>query len=301
MEKIRKDSEEWEVSPSGILIRARNIADISSYSKMSYLDARQKAEKIEELYSRYKLVIPKESYLAHIIDNAKNVWGKYVLSELEMKAAFDFVHFDRVASAIIPLSDEPDPSAYLKRLLRGTLDFFERKESEAKNILWELEVWSKLKRAMSNAYLQEPDILLDFDTSKIGIACKKIYSINNVENTLSKAVFQTKSSGELGIISMSIDELTPKDSILRAKNFEEMTHQLLHQNNKFISNNERYFQKYLSQGRIIGVLVSTTVIAAIDEATTRINHASQWNIWTMPDISEECDRLAKHVYHLVVG
>ena len=122
-----------------------------------------------------------------------------------------------------------------------------------------------------------------------------------MENTLSKAVSQTKSSGELGIISMSIDELTPKDSILRAKNFEEMAHKLLHQNNKFISKNERYFQKYLSQGRIIGVLVSTTVISAIDEATTHINYASQWNIWTMPGISEECDRLAKRVYHLVIG
>jgi hypothetical protein len=80
-----------------------------------------------------------------------------------------------------------------------------------------------------------------------------------------------------------------------------MTHKLLQHNNNFISTNERYFKKYLSQGRIIGVLVSTTVIAAIDEATTRINHASQWNIWTMSSISEECDRLAKRVYHLVMG
>jgi hypothetical protein len=87
----------------------------------------------------------------------------------------------------------------------------------------------------------------------------------------------------------------------QVENFEEMSHKLLQQNHKFISKNERYFQKYLSHGRIIGVLVSTTVIAAIDEATTRINHASQWSIWTMPGISEECDRLAKRVYHLVMG
>ena len=261
---------------------------------------RRKAEKIEELYSRYKITIPKETYLAHIINNAKNVWGRYVLNELEMKMAFDFIHFDRIATAIIPLSDESDPSAYLKRLLRGTLDFFEREESEAKNILWELEVWAKLKRAMSNVYLQEPDILLDFGALKIGIACKKIYSLNNVSNTLSKAVSQTKSSGELGIIAMSIDDLTPKDSMVHTKNFEEMTHKLLQHNNKFITTNERHFKKYLSQGRVIGVLVSTTMIAAIDEATTRINNASQWTIWTMPGISEECDRLATRVYHLMM-
>jgi len=105
---------------------------------------------------------------------------------------FDFVHFNRIADTIIPLSYESNPCPYLKRLLCGTLNFFERKESDAKNILWELEVWSKLKRKMSEVYLQEPDIILDFGNSKVGIACKKIYSVNNVEKTLSDAVHQTE-------------------------------------------------------------------------------------------------------------
>ena len=98
---------------------------------------------------------------------------------------------------------------------------------------------------------------------------------------------------------MSIDELTPEGSILTVKDFEAMNSRLIHINHGFIGNNERYFQKYLSKGRIIGVLVSTTVIAVIDD--TDINYASRWTIWTTPGISEECDRLAKRVYHLVMS
>jgi len=97
---------------------------------------------------------------------------------------------------------------------------------------------------------------------------------------------------------MNIDELTPPESVLPAKNFAAMSSRLVHLNNTFIGENERFFQKYLSKGRIIGVLVSTTVIVDIAEAPTHINHASQWNIWTMPGISEECDRLAQRLYYL---
>ena len=85
MEKIRKDFDEWEATPSGIFIRARNITDVFSYSKMRSLHVRQKAEKIEELFSRCKLVIPKNIYLSKIIDNAKNMWSNHFLNQLEKK------------------------------------------------------------------------------------------------------------------------------------------------------------------------------------------------------------------------
>ncbi len=213
---------------------------------------------------------------------------------------FNFVHFNRIADAIIPLGNEVNSYKYLKPLLSDTVDLFKRKESYAKNILWEIELWSKLKRQMHDVYLQEPDLMLDFSGSTVSMACKKIYSEKNVEKTLSDAVRQTKFSGALGIISMNLDDLTPAETILRSNNFETMNNRLVHLNGEFIRNHERYFQKYLSKGRIIAVLVSTTVIAAIDEATPPIYTASQWNIWTMPGISEEYDSLAKRVYHLVM-
>ena len=106
--------------------------------------------------------------------------GNYFLNQLEIQMALDFVSFNRIADAIIPLANEPDPYPYLKRLLSDTLDLFKRQESDAKNILWELEVWSKLKRERSNAYLQEPDLMVDLGNAKLSIACKKIYSRNNV-------------------------------------------------------------------------------------------------------------------------
>ncbi len=176
MEKIRKFSEEREATPSGIFMPARNITDLSSRSKMSFLDGKQKAEQIEALYSRHGLVIPPNSYLANLINNAKIIWSKYILDELEIQMGLKFVHFNRIADAIIPLSHESNTYKYLKPLLSDTVDFFKRQESYAKNILWEIEVWSQLKRKMSNVYLQEPDIMVDFINSKVSIACKKIYS-----------------------------------------------------------------------------------------------------------------------------
>jgi hypothetical protein len=80
----------------------------------------------------------------------------------------------------------PERTKYLTALTSGSLDCLGRKKSSAKDILWELELWSILRWRSFDAVLSEPpDIVVAFEDAKVSIACKKFYSTKHVQNALS--------------------------------------------------------------------------------------------------------------------
>lgn len=302
---MKKIQELWDAHPSGILLPAGHVTDRQDRSKSTYLDVKSKAEKIEEIYKSNGLTLPDNSDLAKLIKNSKQLWKNWFANrtdELEMKILFDVLHLDRIADVVLSLKGEPARVKYLKALVSGPFAFFNREKSYAKDMFWELEVWSKLRKKLSTVNLEEPpDIVIEFKESRIGIACKKLYSEKHVQNVLSQAVHQIEDSFEIGIVALNLDDFTPAERVLKTSNAQGMTETLLNHNAEFIQRHERHFRKYLASGRLISAIVSTAVIVDIVNTKPRFNNASQWTVWTIPGLKKKKSQNLRKFYSVVMG
>jgi len=245
---------------------------------------------IETLYSNANIIINRNHPLFFLLKDAKDIaseWSKGNVKGTDMNKLFNAIHIERIHSAICLLKGEKNKDKYLKDLLNGSLDFFDRENSHAKSIFWELEVFTKIKKVIPCTVLDEPDIVVNINQLSIALPCKKTFSEKGVPKVLSNAVNQIEKRHEFGIVAFNIDELIPKSVILKAKTFQEASNKLHAHNMAFLGRHERHFLKYLSASRIIGVIASTSLVADILEETPKFNNFSQWAIWTIPNLKPE--------------
>lgn len=62
-----------------------------------------------------------------------------------------------LADTLILLNDEPEKGKFLKEILSGSMNFFERDRSHAKDIFWEIETWAKIRKRLDSVYLSDPN------------------------------------------------------------------------------------------------------------------------------------------------
>jgi hypothetical protein len=290
----------WLNMASGVAIPGGTSSEWNQSSSQTYLSIKDKAIAIEQLYSMNQIPLPTTSELARLIKDAKNLsdsWLTNRINDTPMTTLFRVGHFDRIAEAILPLTDVPDRSKYLTALGSGNFDLLKRVRSATKDLLWEVELWAMLRKRSLNATLCEPpDIVIRFEDATVGIACKKLYSEKHVQNVLSQAVGQIETTFDFGIVALNLDDLVPQDQILRSPNQRSMGQFINNLNIRFLQRHERYFRKYLSSGRILSALVSTSVLADVQGQGTRFNNARQVTMWTIPGLPEEKQKQLKRLY-----
>jgi len=241
-------------------------------------------EYIQGIFDKCGIEIKKHSFLYKLLSKTSKNYGD---SNTPFEI-FDALYVNRVYSALLNLEGCQNIKLYLKDLMRSTLDFMEVSQSHSKNILFELEVTGKLRKIFKKTYLAEPDIVVPFEDGNVGIACKKIISESNFEKQLSKGVNQIKDNDFIfGIVAINIDNLLPEKTILNANTFSEALDILHNQNMDFINKYSHKFKKYLTENRIISVLVVSSTIADIKNEHPRFNNISQSTIWTIQGLEEE--------------
>lgn len=295
----------WQTSESGLATPEGLVSDLSVSSSQTYLAIKENAVAVEDLYAANNITLSPASDLAKLISDAKTLSDAWLMGQadkLPMTVLFRVAHLDRIAAAILPLSDVQGRSKYLNALGSGSLDLLSRKRSNAKDILWELELWSMLKRRSFDADLEDPpDIVVNFQGMKIGIACKKLYSEGHVQNVLSQAVAQIEPRFDFGIAAMCIDDLLPPKEILRAPTQEVMSQEIKKINAQFLQSHERHFRKYLGSGRLISAVISTSVLADTYREKPRFNNARQSTAWTIPGLSTKKELALKKFYSRLMG
>jgi len=291
----------WRAGRTGLVIPDGTVSDLSQSSSNTYLQIKQKALALEQLYSDAGVLLSPSSDLARLITDAKGLSDSWLIDSIEKiqtTQLFRVGHLDRIAEAALPLRDVPARIGFLTALASGSLDLLERKKSKAKDTLWELELWAILKRRSFNAALEEPpDIVVDFQDFRIGIACKKLYSEKHVQSVLSKAVAQIEASFDFGIVAVNLDDLVPANMILQTPTQETMSRKIDDLNARFLRSHERHFRKYLASGRLISALVTTGVLADVYQARVRFNTARQSTVWTIPGLSPDKDRVLRNFYN----
>jgi hypothetical protein len=276
----------WEESASGILTPG-NIWDGSDYTTSKLSKIKAQAEAVQSLYESANVELPRTCGLAAFIGRAKEVADKWAADSRSLSKGdiFAAMHMMRLAQAILPLREYPGKFKYLTKLTAGEVDFFKRIKSDAKDVIWELELWSVLRSRCTASDLQDPpDIVIRLNGGRLGIACKKIYSEKNIEKVLSQAVAQVKDF-EVGMVAVNIDDLIPPDTMLQVDTEAEMIRLLLKQCEDFLGRHERHFRKYLSRGRIAAAFIRVHVIAAVREWKVELNNSGQSLVWTVPGLS----------------
>ena len=290
MKKRAEHSPIFTATPSGVLVQTGSQSHFTAEASSSYLAIKQRGIELEELFRKNGLQIPPSSYLAKLIDDTATLSDAWICNDQSRATAFHLFsasQLDRVATAALPLGVSSQAKGLLGDLLSGSLDLLNRERSKAKDTLWELELWQILSCMGMQAALAEPDITVLFEGKNIGIACKKFYSENNVAKVLSQAVSQFESDFDFGIVAINLDDLTPANTILKANSTAKMSQMINQVNYSFMGSHERHLRRYLEPGRAICALISTAVIADVQNTKTRFFNSRQSIVWNIPGLPPE--------------
>lgn len=295
----------WQPVDSGLVVPEGTVSHLSVSSSQTYLHIKEKAIAVEHLFAESNVPLAPNSELAQFIGDARALSDAWLLGQadkLSLAVLLRGTFLDRIAAAVLSLRAVPERTKFLKALASGSLDLLQRKKSNAKDVLWELELWSILKHRSFDAVLEEPpDIVVNFDDSRIGIACKKLYSERHVQTVLSQAVAQLEPHFDFGMVALNLDDLVPPNRILKMPTYETMSEYINALNTRFLQAHERHFRKYLGSGRLISAYISTSVLADVYRAPHRLNNATQSTVWTIPGLPMERAQAWRRFYDRLMG
>lgn len=282
----------WRKSDSGLIIPDGYYQDSSSRAKSTFQQVAEKAAAIRAWVTELCGSFPVTTDFGRLLGEVELIckeWEAEPAKKYPTERIFKILQFSRIAGPVLALKTCTNASRYITELLDGSVDLLGSVNSKAKNTFWELELWAMFREKHLDAVLCDPpDIIVNIDGMKVGVACKKIYSERNVSKVLSQAVSQVEGSFDFGIVALNLDDLTPRNAILKKPSPTHAKQTLDDFNGSFLQTNERQFRRYLSPpGRIIAAAISTTVIADFHGYSPQFNNYHQATFWTFPGLPED--------------
>jgi len=299
----RKKEQLWLPTKSGLIVPAGVASNLTTSSTQTYLHLKDKAKAIKRLYADNNIPLPPGCDLTELVADAQRFSDAWLMNDqatANYQLLFRVSSIDRVANAILPLATVPNRKRYLTDLTSGSLDFMQREPSKAKDILWELDLWSTLNSRGIDTDLHEPDLVVHFEDATVGIACKKLYSDNNVAKVLSEGVHQTESTHKFGLLAINLDDLLAGGQIFKASTQEAMGKIIQQINMDFLVKHKRHFKRYLQPGRVISAIVSTSLLADLSPNKPAFNTASQLTGWAIPGLSPEKQKQLQRFYSQLI-
>ena len=204
-------------------------AELSGKSTSTYLEIKEKANRVAQLYLTHGIDLDPQCGLAQLISASQNLSDAWFCNRrLDVVDLVRAGFMQQVADNVLPLAGIPGIARELRRLTSGTLDNLDRNRSIAKNALWELEMLAYVRSCGVSAELAEPpDLMMALPAAEIGVACKRMYSVKNFSKVLSEGVQQINASGHAGLIAVNLDELLPARQMLKLKDADHLGRTLI--------------------------------------------------------------------------
>jgi hypothetical protein len=277
---------EWKRARSGLFL-PDTVPSTGTFEKKTYLDVRNRGIALERLCDSLQIKIKQSSVLRRMMSSTDSLWKTWFsgkISQIQYPWLWDSLSLDVVSNALLPLEGEADAAKFLKTIVKADVGMLSRGQSLAKDYLWELEVWSKLKYRGAAATLSEPDVIWEAAKIKTGIACKKVYSEKNTERMLSGAVSQIENWTGLGVVAISLDELLPPTP-RQFRSADDAQRFLQVHNQNYLHRHQRLFRHYFSADRLTAALISSSQIVVLGSIPPSIH--SEWTVWTFPNLAPE--------------
>lgn len=283
----------FTVNKSGSLDQTGSTSLFSIEDSAPHNKTRDRALALKSLLEANGLSIGKSPTLAKLFNHtmqrskARNSGTLESIPDEHVQSA---AQMERIASAVEVLPTDLDPRPYLVALLDGSINLLDRERSKAKDTLWEIELLRMLRNVGINVQLGEPDLIVEFEGAKIGIACKKLYSEANVAKVLSEAISQVEREFEFGIIAVNLDDLLPKTWLPPNATTKSMLSILEGRLFTFMKEHERHLKRYLEPGRAMTALMSCGALADLPSAQPRFLNARQSVAWHIPGLPSAKDQ-----------
>lgn len=293
---LRNMRTHWVRLRSGIVVQAKDAHFQQGPVKTSFSLIGDMAIALESLYAKYSIRLNPISSMARSIAAAKELktlWESGSRDTISADLLIEAINLHRIASVLLPIDGNSKADLFLTKLLEGDLAITKRPPSVGKNFLWELELWDRMRKMGLHAEFNEPDISWDDNGEILGVACKRLYSEKHLQNVLSEAVSQIKATTHYGVAAFNLDDLVvPADQIFHTHDKSVVLDWLTRANQDFLGRNHRHFEKYFLSNRLAGVIVSTSCLSKLDTLYV----ASQWTIWTHPELDADNKRRIQYLY-----
>lgn len=143
----------WRVAESGLLVRDGYNVNLQTGSSQTYLDVKNKALELKQLYMDSGVSLNPRSDLSGLIDAAVELsdsWlsGSDKTTEEIAQLLYKTNYLDRIIPVALSLRGNPLCTHYLNKLSSDSLDPLTRVESQARSALWELELWGCIEIAV---------------------------------------------------------------------------------------------------------------------------------------------------------
>jgi hypothetical protein len=113
----------WRQEDSGLIVPDGIDSDFSRDSSQTFIEIKQKALAVEQLYSESKVELPQASDLARLISDVKNFSDSWLMGQRQdTLSLFRVARFNCIADAILALTGVPDRMRFLPALVSGSLD-----------------------------------------------------------------------------------------------------------------------------------------------------------------------------------
>jgi hypothetical protein len=193
---------------------------------------------------------------------------------------------NRLADAIIAMKADPAAMGLLKKLSGSDVNFSSRALSQGKDAFWELELATLLRRrGLDVALIDPPDLVVNFGFGEYAIACKKVYSENNVEKQVSKGASQVVKAGIRGLVALNIDDLFPEQSIIKGETGRHALELMAAFNRAFLERHRMHLQRFVQDGRLDAILVSASCPLDVVNSSPRFNNGMQVSVWTLDELN----------------
>lgn len=257
---------------------------ISTYSEIA-----TRTMQLREVLAERNIRFHRDSALGKLLRDAETLAKEWDEGQTqEFRRLVNAAHANRIAEAILAVRDDANAQECLSRIAGNDVNLSGRARSQGKDHLWELDLLYALRRRGIPAKLADPpDIVIDLSDSSFPIACKKVYSENGIEAQLRKGVKQLAEHGHGGLVALNIDDLVPDDTILQSRDQREASDFLHRINQAFVERHRITLQRFVKDRRCDGILVSTAVLADLENSKPRFNLVTETMLWTLDSVSPE--------------
>jgi hypothetical protein len=241
---------------------------------------KERALEIASIFQRNGLAIHPTSGLGTLLASARRLSDDWLTGQLPSREdLLRAMHIDFLCPVVRRMGALSEPRDRLKRLLSGALDFFDRSHSNAKDAAWEYGVLDIFAASGIDAEHNElPDVVMRLGGRELGVACKCIYSLENLESTMSKAVKQLDRSGMEGIVALSLSELLPAKAPLVFDEQQQLTKTLVEFLDHFIREHLIQWNSYFIAERVLGILASVTHPVMVARKPLIARQTTMWNV-----------------------
>jgi hypothetical protein len=243
------------------------------------------AHEVRSLFADRNIRIQPLSALGRLLTHVDSISAQWKSGVGQtVRAMIDGTTAMRVIDSILAAKNESDGNTCYQRIAKKDVDLFSPEPSQGKDALWELQLLRMLKNRGMHAILAEPDILTTIGDITVPIACKKIYSENNIEGQLRSAGKQLAKTSLGGIAALNLDAQVPRDHLIVCDSASEASNILTKVAFDFLSTHQQTIRKFISAEKFDAVLFSISCPMENRNVRPRFNVGTESFLWCPPDV-----------------